>query len=809
MAVALPAPPAPPQQPSATALGKRPQRDPPAHPNKKRANPVQQAQKQERRVTRSSLGGPGAANKDAGDQDGDGNGPLLYLPLKTPILLTTRTIPNLRRHPPPSAALPTSTTSTSAEAGPSAVQTGLPGSEVVANEAPRQQKEPEAPLFRLMNESELLPPRGARHAAPPEVDTSDAFYLRLHRYPEVLEKRASRLERERLIHERSKLINELEELKGRTWVYAGTSAGGRAEEERQRKIKAMEERLARYDILLPNQPRKSNFLNLREAASSAPTPSIPSHASHTRLSPSRSTASPAPSASLPAPRPRPRTGGPATRAHPVLPLASTSSSSAAAAGQADLITRPSTPLSATAAGASGGTTIRIRFGPPSAASSPAPPPAGSLPHPPAKRPAAPRKVEKDHDLDDDRYTLTGELRKGPKRDRRAERERAEQRKRLGLAPRASIDKHIAGGKVGKRPAAPRASVGGGTGGVVVKTAAATRERRGSKIRSYAETDDEEEEEYDELDDGEEGEEEDGEEEDDEEDEEEEGDERQEGDDEWDDPETVLPTTRPRRSSTSRPPPRLRLRDSFFQSAALRDSIMAPHWASHAAYVARRVSGVLHEQQQQQQQAASAPAEQPRSRRSSARVAYAFGQRLPDVALLRQSEFEPHGGVADDSSEDERTEGNSKVRIEDLVRGRRESKGEQVVVLGGRVLPKSALDVWAQGPIVFSPVKAGTASGGNSVAASVSEVGSRAPSPLPVNANGFHLPQQQAHVFASAPSPSPAPPPYPPPQPPPASSLPPSSLSMVGYPAPPPPSAPAAVPPMSLSMPGAFAMDVDG
>jgi hypothetical protein len=61
----------------------------------------------------------------------------------------------------------------------------------------------------------------------------------------VLEKRASRLERERLIHERSKLINELEELRGRAWVYAGTSAGGRAEEERQRKIKEMEERLAR------------------------------------------------------------------------------------------------------------------------------------------------------------------------------------------------------------------------------------------------------------------------------------------------------------------------------------------------------------------------------------------------------------------------------------------------------------------------------------------------------------------------------------------------------------------------------------
>jgi hypothetical protein len=82
------------------------------------------------------------------------------------------------------------------------------------------------------------------------VDDSDAFYLRLHRYPEVLERRASRLERERLIHERSKLNNELEELRGRTWVYAGTSAGGRAEEERQKKIRGMEERLARCVLLI-------------------------------------------------------------------------------------------------------------------------------------------------------------------------------------------------------------------------------------------------------------------------------------------------------------------------------------------------------------------------------------------------------------------------------------------------------------------------------------------------------------------------------------------------------------------------------
>lgn len=77
-----------------------------------------------------------------------------------------------------------------------------------------------------------------------QVDTSDAFYHRLHRFPEVLEKRSARLERERLIHERSKLINELEELRGRGWVYQGAQ-GGKGEEERRRRIKEGEDRLKR------------------------------------------------------------------------------------------------------------------------------------------------------------------------------------------------------------------------------------------------------------------------------------------------------------------------------------------------------------------------------------------------------------------------------------------------------------------------------------------------------------------------------------------------------------------------------------
>ncbi|GAA5887344.1 hypothetical protein JCM6882_002498 [Rhodosporidiobolus microsporus] len=801
MTAALPAP-----APSAKALGKRRQDSLPggsstAAPPSKKQRPhtaqVKAVQKQERRVTRSSLGGAKGKENDAND---DGAGPDLYLPLKTPILLTTRAGPNLRHHPPPPAASvqAVALSTASAEAGPS--NANLPGSEVVANEAPKQElgQEPEVPLFRLLDESEFLPPRGSRHAPVPEVDTSDAFYLRLHRYPEVLERRASRLERERLIHERSKLINDLEELRGRTWVYAGTSAGGRAEEERQRRIREMEEKLARYDVLLPNQPRKSNFLNLGGGGGASA--ALPLPLSHRQLSPSRRTASPAPS--LPAPRPR--TGGPSTRGNPV---AASSSSGRTGTGAAPPdLDRPSTPLSASAAG--NGTTIRIKFGPPSATSSPAP--ASPRHHKPSS--SRPPGRHSDANASLDRYTLTGELRKGPKRDRKAERARAEERKRLGLAPRANIDKHLFGTKVEKRK-----SVGGRE---------RSSGRRGSEGVSYVEGDEDEEE--DELDsDSEEGE---------EEEEEEEEDEGEEGADEWDEvdsetgrPIRTVPARRRASSSAaggaaaagaSAPPVRLRLRDSFFSSAALRDSVMAPYYAAReaakaaatAAAAAAAATGT----------GGSAPTttttttpSAPRARRSSARVAYAFGQRLPDAALLQHAEFEPHGGVAGDS-EDE-FEGHSRTRLEDMLRERMERNGAKVVILGRQVIPKSALDAWALGPINVSPVKGGGGGDGGSVATTLSDADplSRAASPASfVAANGATITASSgaalnghsslSNVFAP-PSPSPAVEPSPPPRPAPVHQFaPPLSLNQpekeegvaIEERTPPPP-------PMSLSMPGAL------
>lgn len=117
-----------------------------------------------------------------------------------------------------------------------------------------------------------------RRLTPPKqhIDTSDAHYHRLHRFPEILEKRSARLEREKLIHERSKLILEIEDLKGKGWVYTmgpgggstaegegrpgrGMGRGGKGEEDRKRKLKACEERLKRL-VHIFRFPRKC-FVN--------------------------------------------------------------------------------------------------------------------------------------------------------------------------------------------------------------------------------------------------------------------------------------------------------------------------------------------------------------------------------------------------------------------------------------------------------------------------------------------------------------------------------------------------------------------
>ncbi|KAK4058552.1 hypothetical protein OIO90_000714 [Microbotryomycetes sp. JL221] len=195
--------------------------------------------KPEKRVTRSSLGGPSRSNDSRRGSDvGLTSQPNSYLPAGTSILITTQ-------QPQHATLFPIKL---------------FAADEALLNAQPHRPAHwpDDAQECRLLTtEDEFLKATAWPNKT---VDTSDAFYQRLHRYPEVLEKRSARLEKERLIHERNKLVLELEDLKGRGWVYTGAQ-GGKSEEDRRRKIREMEEKLKRYDLLLPNQPRKSNSLS--------------------------------------------------------------------------------------------------------------------------------------------------------------------------------------------------------------------------------------------------------------------------------------------------------------------------------------------------------------------------------------------------------------------------------------------------------------------------------------------------------------------------------------------------------------------
>lgn len=71
----------------------------------------------------------------------------------------------------------------------------------------------------------------------------------------MLEKRSARFERERLVHERAQLVLEIDALKSRG--YAATkhpnAVLGKGELDRRKKLKQLEDRLRRYDVLLPDK----------------------------------------------------------------------------------------------------------------------------------------------------------------------------------------------------------------------------------------------------------------------------------------------------------------------------------------------------------------------------------------------------------------------------------------------------------------------------------------------------------------------------------------------------------------------------
>lgn len=204
--------------------------------------------------------------------------------------------------------------------------------------------------------------------------------------------------------------------------------------------------------------------------------------------------------------------------------------------------------------------------------------------------------------------------------------------------------------------------------------------------------------------------------------------------------TTVPTqssnTRRRSSTTTVPaqnaavvsakplrPRRIRLENSFFQSASLRDSFFPQPNLPSTSSTSTTSAGASKKKANQNIA----------RRRSSSRVVYAFGHRLPpDSILLKQFDFEPHGGgyvsstsyassssdetsEEDDSDEEDekkkkrgRDEEGRKIPpkgfgrkdVEELVKERLEARGEGegYVFLGGRIFAKSAVDAWRVDPV---------------------------------------------------------------------------------------------------------------
>lgn len=259
--------------------------------------------------------------------------------------------------------------------------------------------------------------------------------------------------------------------------------------------------------------------------------------------------------------------------------------------------RHSTPLSASG---DGGTTIRIKFsGLTASGSGPLPSPSKSVVFKPSRFPRGRerRTLYTEHDDDDDAdedqgndSDAEGRLQDEGnefghhtvKRDRKAERDRAAERIRLGLPPRASIEKAAGASKKSKLK-------------LKLNAKHRNRERFESPMEVDSASDDQ----------GKES----------------------------------------RSTSAHTGNPRRRIKDSFFESEALRESVMSTA-----------------------------------GRRSSGRVAYAFGQRVLDSVFF-SSEFELHGGR--DGEHDGEL-------LEEMVRRREGEDRPRPFLVNGVAVPASEL-----------------------------------------------------------------------------------------------------------------------
>lgn len=186
--------------PSLKALGKRPLT---SSNSSSSQTLVQQVKQQEKRVTRSSLGGSNGTrdklDENGLNESGSPSPPLilsakvgcspsntlsyderigssspLYLPVDTAILLTTRLLPGLT-HYPPTTSLPSSSSSVPAPAPVVPLPPDPPTTKSTDGGLDGKKEKDEKPLFRLMDETEFLPSRGSRHQPLASVCSTSSY----------------------------------------------------------------------------------------------------------------------------------------------------------------------------------------------------------------------------------------------------------------------------------------------------------------------------------------------------------------------------------------------------------------------------------------------------------------------------------------------------------------------------------------------------------------------------------------------------------------------------------------------------------
>ncbi|CEL56039.1 hypothetical protein RSOLAG1IB_07492 [Rhizoctonia solani AG-1 IB] len=138
----------------------------------------------------------------------------------------------------------------------------------------RQQATIQTPEFCLLSEIYQPSSRLRTRVEADVFDSSDAVYERLHRKPEMLEKRQRRREKDKLEHERYKLKERVEQLRAMDLQHfrgllppshpaPGTESNHELESIRSELLAHADDLIRRYDVLLPPDPRAANGQRLR------------------------------------------------------------------------------------------------------------------------------------------------------------------------------------------------------------------------------------------------------------------------------------------------------------------------------------------------------------------------------------------------------------------------------------------------------------------------------------------------------------------------------------------------------------------